>query len=218
MFIKKEHALVAVLLVSLAGCGGKRKGSSIRKGDKVVLNDEFKSVNIPLSEDASLKSFFDEDLGDFVALGEDEKGQAVAQEAKASDYSWVDAVDQNGFKTVYFNFNHHDVRDDQRTVVSLDVERAKEVLKEAQAAGENTQIIIEGHACHSAGSAVYNLALSEQRAKEISDWFVAQGVSRDRVKIVGRGQEVPAVIAGKQVTGSREEQWANRRVEFRALA
>jgi outer membrane protein OmpA-like peptidoglycan-associated protein len=41
-----------------------------------------------------------------------------------------------------------------------------------------------------------------------------EGVPAANMKIVGRGNEVSAVINGKAVTGSREEQWQNRRDEL----
>ena len=78
-------------------------------------------------------------------------------------------------------------------------------------------MVIEGHSCHSAGSAVYNLALSEKRAKALADRLVAGGVPSQNIKVVGRGQEVPAVVEGKAVTGDRKEQAPNRRDEVRVI-
>ena len=78
-------------------------------------------------------------------------------------------------------------------------------------------IIIEGHACHSSGSSVYNLALSEKRAKAIADWFTSQSVPENNIKIVGRGFESPAIVSGKTIEGDKQQQWPNRRVEVHVL-
>jgi len=51
----------------------------------------------------------------------------------------------------------------------------------------------------------------------LQDRLVAAGVARNSVKIVGRGQEVPAVVSGKIVTGSRDQQALNRRDEIRVI-
>jgi len=68
--------------------------------------------------------------------------------------------------------------------------------------GVKATVIIEGHACHSAGSAIYNLALSENAAKVLADRLVDAGISRGQIKIVGRGNQFPAIKDGKPVTGT----------------
>lgn len=45
---------------------------------------------------------------------------------------------------------------------------------------------IEGHT-DAAGSAVYNMALSERRARAVANFLVNEGVSRDRLEIEGFG-------------------------------
>ena len=77
-------------------------------------------------------------------------------------------------------------------------------------------MVIEGHACQE-GTPAYNVALSEKRAKIVADHFVAAGVPSSSIKVVGRGQECPAVINGKTVNGSREDRAPNRRVEVRVI-
>ena len=51
----------------------------------------------------------------------------------------------------------------------------------------------------------------------MADVFVAAGVDRSAIKIVGRGQECPAMINGKAINGSREQRAPNRRVEVRVI-
>ena len=71
------------------------------------------------------------------------------------------------------------------------------------------KVVVEGHACNSAGSAKYNMMLSEKRAKKVAAWLKENGFSIKRLHIVGRGCEMPIVSSG-----SREEQAPNRRVEM----
>ena len=80
-----------------------------------------------------------------------------------------------------------------------------------------TVLVIDGHACHSAGSRAYNLALSERRAKVLADLMIEAGIPADCVKIVGRGDEMAALVNGKPVDGDREQQWPNRRDEIHVV-
>jgi outer membrane protein OmpA-like peptidoglycan-associated protein len=131
------------------------------------------------------------------------------------DFDWTDdyAQGEQSFKTIYFDFDKHTVRADQKEVVLYDARQLKELLAEARQEGKEPLITIEGHACHSAGHDEYNLVKSQNRANAVFNVFKELGVPTENIKVVGRGTGVPAVIDGKKVTGSRTEQWANRRVE-----
>lgn len=104
-------------------------------------------------------------------------------------------------KTVYFDYDRSEIRDD-----------AKETLKgNAAAIKENTtwkQITIQGH-CDERGSEEYNLALGERRANSVKKYLVALGVSDARIVTISFGESVPAV------DGHTEDAWSkNRRGEF----
>ncbi len=199
----KSAVFLLGLLVAVAGCGKKNK----KADNKVKSNEVSKNVDIPVAE-GDVSSFFDKDLNEF-ALVED-KGQPN------SEFSFEDA-DKQGYKVVYFDFDNYSLRKDQEESVAFDIARIKQSLADASVRGVKPVVIIEGHACHSAGSATYNLALSEKRAKVLSDKLVAEGVSADAIKIVGRGKELPAMVDGKPCTGDREQQWPNRRDEIRVM-
>jgi outer membrane protein OmpA-like peptidoglycan-associated protein len=76
----------------------------------------------------------------------------------------------------------------------------------------DSNILIAGHT-DSDGSDEYNLTLSEQRAKAVSDYTLMQGISSSRLSIVGLGENEPiesnATDAGKK---------QNRRVEIAIFA
>jgi outer membrane protein OmpA-like peptidoglycan-associated protein len=205
------YTFLVVLLVSLAGCGGKKTKKAEVREDK---NEVMSNVDIPVADDG-IRSFFDEEVGEFKLADEkDEKTKGEGQ----NDFAWED-VDQKGqnFKEVYFEFDRFNIKTDQEQSVAYNIEQIKKSLDQAKERGVKPVVVIEGHACHSAGSAVYNLALSEKRAKVLADTLIQAGVPQEHIKIVGRGQEVPAIIDGKAVTGSRQEQWPNRRDEVRLI-
>jgi peptidoglycan-associated lipoprotein len=119
---------------------------------------------------------------------------AEAQAAKA-------AAAAAAFETVYFDFDKSDLRQDARNVLA---KNAEILLKSRKA----DKIKIEGH-CDERGSAEYNLALGERRAKSALQYLVTLGVKPERLSIISYGKEKPAV------QGTGEEAWAkNRRAEF----
>jgi outer membrane protein OmpA-like peptidoglycan-associated protein len=67
---------------------------------------------------------------------------------------------------------------------------------------------VEGHTDNT-GSAATNQTLSEARSKAIVDKLVEMGISKDRLKAEGKGQNSP--IADNSTDEGRAK---NRRVEF----
>ena len=217
---KKGPVLLLIsLLVALPGCWDKDKTKKKDTTQKQKMNkkmmaqrDEFSDVSMPLADaddmdmaDDSLKSFFAGMEDEFVAFN-DEAG------ADTAGVQWRD-IEGNELETVYFEFGKHHVDEEQNEKVELNAEQAKKILADAKADDSDAKLIVEGHACASAGSAAYNLALSEKRAKEVADRLTADGISREDLRVVGRGYEMLVVQEG-----SRNEQWANRRVELHVSA
>ena len=67
--------------------------------------------------------------------------------------------------------------------------------------------VVEGHT-DSSGKPAYNMKLSQERAKDVMDFLVAQGVSADRITSVGFGETRP--IADNKTKAGRA---LNRRVD-----
>ena len=111
------------------------------------------------------------------------------------------AVAENKFETVYFDFDKSDLRQDARDVLS---KNAEIILKSMAGA----KIQIEGH-CDERGSAEYNMALGERRAKSAQNYLATLGVKTENLSIISYGKEKSAVI------GNDEAAWSkNRRAEF----
>jgi outer membrane protein OmpA-like peptidoglycan-associated protein len=220
--MKKLSLLALVLIVGLPGCGKKQesarsvKKNTIEKYMDMPAEDEL--VEVDMSEvgddedDMKIYDVFndldaDDEEEDDVDLDED----AMDIEATDETFNWIDAQTDDEFKKLYFSFNHYGIRADQTEAVSYDIEQVKQLIAESDSSAQPT-IVIEGHACQE-GTPAYNLALSEKRAKNVADLFVAAGIDRSAIKVVGRGQECPATVAN----GSREERAPNRRVEVRVI-
>jgi len=76
----------------------------------------------------------------------------------------------------------------------------------------NTDVMIVGHT-DSRGSDAYNQGLSEQRAGSATDYLLAQGISRDRITMLGKGESEP--VADNETEAGRQQ---NRRVEVAIFA
>ena len=122
------------------------------------------------------------------------------QEALPEVSSIEELNTQGILKTVYFDFDKYDLRDD---TVSI--------LKEnAQWLQDNPQyrIMLEGH-CDERGTIEYNLELGAKRSNAVQNYLINLGLESERFKIISYGEERPAD------PGHNEEAWAkNRRVEF----
>lgn len=69
-------------------------------------------------------------------------------------------------------------------------------------------IVLEGHA-DERGTREYNLALGQRRAETVSDYFVLNGISKNRITVKSFGEERPAVIGQDEMSYAK-----NRRVEI----
>src|SRR6202008_4188591 len=60
-------------------------------------------------------------------------------------------------------------------------------------------IIIEGHTC-SIGTAEYNLALGERRARSVQEYLTSRGVAAGRLEIRSYGEERPKYDNAREET------------------
>jgi len=202
--------LLLALILGLPGCGGGDKKAKTTKAhdmSKKVAQAEG-DLNMTLADaelsDESLRSFFD-GMDELVAMSDEELEQVADQ------FAWADA-DQDDLEAVYYAFGKTTADEEQAAKIAYNVEQAKKLIADARAEGSDAQLIVEGHACASAGTPEYNLAISEKRAQDVANRLVEAGLDRDAIKVVGRGNGMLVVT-----DGDREEQWPNRRVELHVL-
>ena len=100
-------------------------------------------------------------------------------------------------KDVYFEFDKYDIRPDAAKILDANATWLK--------ANPGNLVLIEGH-CDERGTAEYNLALGERRAKSTMNYLVGQGVAASRITVISYGKERPVC------TEKTEACWAmNRR-------
>jgi peptidoglycan-associated lipoprotein len=110
-----------------------------------------------------------------------------------------DKAQRGQFGVVYFEYNSAQVRPAEMTKV----EAVANMLKST-----TNKLRIEGHA-DERGTAEYNRALGEKRAKAVMAKLVLLGIDAGRIDTISYGKDKPVE------TGHSQESWAkNRRCEF----
>lgn len=96
-------------------------------------------------------------------------------------------------QSIYFNFNKHDVRPDQRKIMDANIKLIK----------ENPNIIIKiiGHT-DKVGSKEHNLILSKKRAKSTVNYLIKKGVSVNQIVAVLSNGEDETGIRYKNADGN----------------
>ncbi|WP_243367155.1 peptidoglycan-associated lipoprotein Pal [Fundidesulfovibrio soli] len=102
---------------------------------------------------------------------------------------------------IYFDLDRYDLKPESRQILT----RKAEILKQYP----EIKLVVEGH-CDERGTAEYNLALGERRARAAADYLANLGVAASRLSIVSYGKERPLD------PGHNEAAWSkNRRDEFK---
>lgn len=112
-----------------------------------------------------------------------------------------EAESQPAIERIYFSFDSSDLSKEARDTLV----RNEQILANMQ---KNVRLRIEGN-CDQRGSAEYNLALGERRAKAAANYLINMGVNPEMLSTISYGKERPAV------QGNDENSWSkNRRDEF----
>jgi|688.fasta_scaffold50729_3 outer membrane protein OmpA-like peptidoglycan-associated protein len=109
-------------------------------------------------------------------------------------------------ENIYYDYDEWDIRTDA----------ALELNKLARLFIDNPELSFElSSHTDSRASDLYNLVLSEARAKSAVDHLIRQGVDPDRITAKGWGEKSLVNRCGNDVECSEDEHQANRRTEFK---
>lgn len=220
--MKRVLALLLVLLIIAPACRKKQAAKRPCTEEPVLIKgEEHKGKQDGVDETGKKSLFLEDDVDQFVFQEDGDEStfapSAVKQESKMrlveqeeEDRHWESKrADQAryGFKAIYFDFDRYEIKKAQEPALEQDLKAVKKATEK-----EGKVVVVEGHACRFAGSAAYNMILSEKRAQRVAKYFINHGISSAKLKVVGRGFEMPIVT-----TGCLEEQAANRRVELYTL-
>ncbi len=129
--------------------------------------------------------------------------ERMAREREQEERKFQDVVDDILTTRIHFDFDSYELKPAARS----DLQKISEHLKRFS----NLRLVIEGH-CDERGTAEYNLALGERRARAAYEFLILLGVGSNRMQIISYGEERPLDPR------SNETAWAqNRRAEFKVL-
>lgn len=103
-------------------------------------------------------------------------------------------------KTIYFDYDKSNIRDDQRASLDGNVKSLKDYQP-------TDKIRIEGH-CDERGTVEYNLALGERRASSVKRYLTDSGIDKKRVSTISYGKSQPTDPGHDESAW-----WKNRRTE-----
>lgn len=194
--MKREMtALMATLGLAAMIAGGCANKEAVKAEEPVVAPKVEAKVEVAKPEPPKPVMPMQKEMPKAEQPKAEQPKMAEGQGAKAS------AAAESAFEVVYFDFDKSDLRQDARDVL---YKNAETMLKSKA----DAKIQIEGN-CDERGSAEYNLALGERRAKSAMQYLITLGVKPERLSIISYGKEKPAV------KGDNEAAWAkNRRAEF----
>ncbi|MFW5730312.1 MAG: peptidoglycan-associated lipoprotein Pal [Desulfonatronovibrionaceae bacterium] len=136
-------------------------------------------------------------------LQEERKAREQARDEDSRKQEQREVIDDILASTIYFDFDSYELKPDARS----DLKKISRHLKEH----DDLRLVIEGHT-DERGTAEYNLALGERRARAAYEFLILLGVDSTRMQIISYGEERPEDPA------STESAWAlNRRAEFKIL-
>ncbi len=141
----------------------------------------------------------DSKTGDGLAEGD----LNAAREARFGSGSIPLAEGEGLFRDIGFDYDSYVVTDSARQ----DIEYNVEILK----SDPSIKVQVEGH-CDERGTAEYNLALGNERARSVREALTSYGISASRITTISYGEEVPLD------SGHSEESWRkNRRAHLSAF-
>jgi peptidoglycan-associated lipoprotein len=97
---------------------------------------------------------------------------------------------------VFFDFDKYNIKDEYKSVLTHNAELLM--------ANPTKKVLVEGH-CDERGTAEYNMALGERRAKAVIDFYTAYGIKSNQLSWISYGEERPFD------PGHTEAAWAKNR-------
>jgi peptidoglycan-associated lipoprotein len=192
MTILSRPTLIASLLAaSLAACSNvppaENKAAVSTPTDASTAGAQTRSVG---SDDARAKALADEAA----------RRAAADAAAKAAAVKPLESIGAPNQRSVYFDFDKYEVRDEFKTMVG---DHGKFLVPR-----QDAKMLIQGNA-DERGSREYNLALGQRRADAVKKSLLLQGVKEEQLESVSLGEEKP------KATGHDEAAWAeNRRADM----
>lgn len=195
MNVYRKFIVVIGCLGVISGTVGCANKDIVKKDEPLVVDKSAASTNVVAPPAPDAKPLPD-------VKKDEAKIQNTATVVSNNQQPAKTAAAKADLEKVYFGFNSTELNQDARNTLALN---AGILMKSPQ---QDVKLRIEGHS-DERGSAEYNLALGERRAKAAAKYLMTMGVQAGKISTISYGEEHPAV------QGHDESAWSkNRRDEF----
>jgi outer membrane protein OmpA-like peptidoglycan-associated protein len=196
---------IAAVAIMIAGCktmNKQQKGTVLGASGGAVLGALFSKGSVwGIIAGAAIGGA----AGNLIGKKMDAQAKELQQAIPTAQVERVsEGIEMTFESALMFKLNSAEISDNSKA----DLASAADVFQKYS----DTKIIIEGHT-DDTGSDEFNMALSEKRANAVKDFFVAKGISADRLSASGHGETKP-----KYVNDSEANRQKNRRVELAVVA
>lgn len=196
--MKKVCFLALLVVVLMSGCGKKEISSeySARKpGQGSVLGPEEEINRLKAQQQRRQQQLREQELQR--QKREQTFGSAQQINGQAREKQAVQQIEN---QRIFFHFDSFELSEEGRAIL----QHVAKVMREFR----NLKLRVEGY-CDDRGTAEYNMALGERRARTVVDFLVVLGIDSSRLQVLSFGEENPLD------TAQTESAWAmNRRAEF----
>lgn len=183
-------ALFSVVLMMTAGCASQ---NAVKKDESPVLAPTAKQIDQSATNRTPSQQ-----------IAVDTASPIIPVKASVTDQQSQNSASRSQQLTtlekIYFDFDSANLSDAARSTLTKNA-----ALLQQQS---STKLRIEGN-CDDRGSAEYNLALGERRAKSAQQYLMTLGIQPDRLTTISYGKEKPAAQGSDEAAMTK-----NRRDEF----
>lgn len=202
-------ALCAVLALPLSGCSNTAKGAAIGGGTGAAVGAGVGAAIGRDAKSAAIGALIGAAVGGTAgALIGNHMDRRAKQLREDLENAKVERVGEGILVTfdsgILFDVDEADLQPEARE----NVQELTEVLRRY----DDTDVVIVGHT-DDTGDHDYNMELSKRRAQAVADYAVSHGLSAERIRIEGQGEEAP--VADNDTKAGRRQ---NRRVEVAIFA
>lgn len=200
--------LALIFSLGLAGCSSlskTEKGAGIGAGAGAVVGGVIGKAKGNTAKGAIIGAVVGGAAGAVIGQQMDKQAKELEDDLEGAEVNRVGEGIQITFDSaILFGIDSSQLSSSSRTNLQ---DLAKSLAKYP-----NTNVVIVGHT-DATGSDAYNQDLSERRASSTASYLVSQGVARNRITTLGRGESEP--VASNDTETGRQD---NRRVEVAIYA
>ena len=203
--------LILILFVgglSLSGCASlsnTEKGAAAGAGTGAVVGGVIGNAAGSTAKGAIIGAVLGGAAGAIIGQQMDKQAADLEEDLEGAEIERVGEGIQITFDSgILFGFDSAELRPEARENLTTLAQSLNEYPE--------TDVMVIGHT-DSKGSDAYNQGLSERRAGSAADYLKAQGISANRITMLGKGESEP--VADNETDAGRAQ---NRRVEIAIFA